>query len=65
VFIEFATPEQASAAIKARDGYSLDRRHKLRVNRLTDVEKYERALEEYIEPEIEFYVKAVTSLRTG
>jgi translation initiation factor 3 subunit B len=62
VFIEFATPEQASVAIKARDGYSLDKRHKLRVNRLTDVEKYARAPEEYVEPDVEPYAKAVFSL---
>jgi hypothetical protein len=35
------------------------------VNRLTDVEKYARAPEEYIEPEIEPYVKAVDSLKKG
>lgn len=59
VFIEYATPEQAAAAIKSKDGHALDRSHKLRVNRFADVEKYVNAPENYVEPEIEPYVQGV------
>ena len=59
VFIEYATPEQAAAAIKSKNGHALDKSHKLRVNRFTDIEKYANLSEHYVEPEIEPYVKAV------
>ena len=59
VFIEYETPEQAAAAIKSKDGHPLDKLHKLRVNRFTDVEKYATAPDEYVEPEIEPYVQKV------
>jgi translation initiation factor 3 subunit B len=58
-FIEYATPEQAAAAIKSKDGQALDRAHKIRVNRFTDIEKYAEAPEDYVEPEVEPYVKGV------
>ena len=58
-FIEYETPEQAAAAIKSKDGHALDRAHRLRVNRFTDVEKYARMAEDFQEPEIEPYVKTV------
>jgi translation initiation factor 3 subunit B len=59
VFIEYDTPEQAAAAIKSKDGHALDRLHKLRVNRFTDVEKYANAPDDYVEPEMEPYVEKV------
>ena len=59
MFIEYDTPEQAAAAIKSKDGHALDRLHKLRVGRFTDVEKYATAPDEYVEPEIDPYVKKV------
>lgn len=57
VFIEYDTPEQAAAAIKTKEGYALDKSHKLRVNRFTDVEKYTNMSDTYVEPEVEPYVK--------
>lgn len=57
VFIEYDTPEQAAAAIKTKDGYPLDKSHRLSVNRFTDVEKYATAPDQYVEPEIEPYVE--------
>jgi len=62
VFIEYDTPEQAAAAIKTKDGHLLDKSHKLRVNRFTDVEKYANAPDVYVEPEIEPYVEKVCSI---
>ena len=61
-FIEYATPQQAAVAIKSRDGHPLDRSHKLRVNRLTDIEKYAEAPETYVEPETEPYASGVFSV---
>jgi translation initiation factor 3 subunit B len=57
VFIEYDTPVQAAAAIKTKEGYALDKSHKLRVNRFTDVEKYTNMSDTYVEPEVEPYVK--------
>ena len=59
MFIEYDTPEQAAMAIKTKDGHALDRTHKLRVNRFTDVEKYANASDTYVEPEIDPYVQKV------
>lgn len=53
MFIEYDTPEQASAAIRSKDGHAIDKTHKLRVNRFTDIEKYATASETYVEPDIE------------
>jgi translation initiation factor 3 subunit B len=57
VFIEYETPEQAAAAIKTKDGYTLDKSHKLRVNRFTDVEKYAKLEEKYVEPDVEPHIQ--------
>jgi hypothetical protein len=62
VFIEYETAEQAEKAIKTHDGQSLDKTHKLRVNRFTGVEKYANASETYVEPKIDPYVKKVFHL---
>ena len=54
--MEYDTPEQASAAIKALHGTPLDKRHTIAVNKLTDVERYGREGridEEYQPPNIE------------
>ncbi|KAI9674456.1 MAG: Translation initiation factor 3 subunit b [Caeruleum heppii] len=55
-FIEYETPEQASAATKALHGTPLDKKHTLAVNKLTDIDKYGREGridEEYHPPHIE------------
>ncbi|KAK5004808.1 Translation initiation factor 3 subunit b, partial [Cryomyces antarcticus] len=39
-FVEYETPEQAVAATKALHGTSLDKRHAIAVNKLTDIERY-------------------------
>ena len=57
MFIEYETPEQAAAAIKTKEGYALDKSHKLRVNRFTDVEKYTNMSDTYVEPEVDRYVR--------
>jgi translation initiation factor 3 subunit B len=40
LFVQFKTPEMAEAAIKQLHGKKLDQKHRLLVNRLTDIEKY-------------------------
>ena len=59
MFVEYDTPEQAAMAIKSKDGHALDKTHKLRVNRFTDVEKYASASDKYVEPEIDPYIQKV------
>ncbi|KAF3407111.1 Eukaryotic translation initiation factor 3 subunit B [Talaromyces pinophilus] len=54
-FVEYETPEQASAAVKSLHGVALDKKHTLLVNKLTDIERYGREGridEEYTPPEI-------------
>ncbi|PNS17706.1 hypothetical protein CAC42_3101 [Sphaceloma murrayae] len=55
-FVEYEAPEQAAAAIKALNLTALDKKHTMKVNKLTDIERYGREGkidEEYHEPEIE------------
>ena len=49
-FIEYETPEQASAAIKQFNNLDFDRRHRLLVTRFVDVETYAQTSEEFVEP---------------
>ncbi|RMZ80645.1 hypothetical protein DV738_g2632, partial [Chaetothyriales sp. CBS 135597] len=55
-FVEYQTPEQAIAATKQLHLTPLDKKHMLKVNKLTDVEKYGREGridDQYVPPEIE------------
>ncbi|KAJ5108325.1 Eukaryotic translation initiation factor 3 subunit B [Penicillium angulare] len=55
-FVEYATPEQAIAAVKQLHGVPLDKKHTLSVNKLMDIERYGREgriEEEYVAPELE------------
>ena len=55
-FVEFSTPSEAAAAIKQLDQTPLDKKHTIRVNKLTDIERYGRegrVAEEYTPPEVE------------
>lgn len=54
-FVEYETPEQATAACKQLSGLPLDKRHTIFINKLTDIEHFGREgriKDEYIEPEI-------------
>ncbi|KAJ1979258.1 Translation initiation factor 3 subunit b [Dimargaris cristalligena] len=55
LFMEFNTPEQASAAIKQLDGFKLDKTHILAVHKYTDVERYATMNDTYKEPVIPPY----------
>ncbi|KAF2222064.1 eukaryotic translation initiation factor eIF2A-domain-containing protein [Elsinoe ampelina] len=55
-FVEYGSSEEAAAAIKALNLTALDKKHTMKVNRLTDIERYGREGridEEYHEPHIE------------
>ncbi|KAI9832407.1 MAG: Translation initiation factor 3 subunit b [Sarea resinae] len=55
-FVEYETPEQAVAAVKALHGTPLDRKHTLAVNKLTDIDRYGREGridEDYEPPQVE------------
>ncbi|KAG8623592.1 hypothetical protein KVT40_008568 [Elsinoe batatas] len=55
-FVEYGSSEEAAAAIKALNLTALDKKHTMKVNRLTDIERYGREGridEEYHEPQIE------------
>ncbi|KAI9827898.1 MAG: Translation initiation factor 3 subunit b [Phylliscum demangeonii] len=41
-FVEYETPAQAAAAVKALHGTPLDKKHTLAVNKLTDIDRYGR-----------------------
>ena len=41
-FVEYETPAQAAAAVKALHATNLDKRHVIAVNKLTDIERYGR-----------------------
>ncbi|OJJ43223.1 hypothetical protein ASPZODRAFT_103646 [Penicilliopsis zonata CBS 506.65] len=55
-FVEYDTPEQAVAAVKALHGTPLDKKHTLSVNKLMDIDRYGRegrVDEEYKPPAVE------------
>ena len=44
-------------------GHPFDAKHQFKVNRLTDIERYENLDENYVEPKIEKYTPRVRPLR--
>ena len=55
-FVEYSTPAEAVAACKGLDGVPLDKKHTLRVNKLTDIDRFGREGridEKYTPPKIE------------
>lgn len=55
-FVEYSSPAEAAAAVRGLDQTPLDKKHTLRVNKMTDVDRYGRegkVNEEYEEPVIE------------
>ncbi|KAK4236890.1 hypothetical protein C8A03DRAFT_35204 [Achaetomium macrosporum] len=54
-FVEFSSAAEAAAAVRQLDYFPLDKRHTLRANKLTDIDRYGREGridEEYTPPEI-------------
>lgn len=57
-FVEYSSPAEAAAAVRQLDYVALDKKHTLRVNKLTDVDRYGREGridEEYTPPNIEAF----------
>ncbi|KAK4192367.1 Eukaryotic translation initiation factor 3 subunit B [Podospora australis] len=55
-FVEYSSPAEAAAAVRQLDYAPLDKRHTLRVNKLTDIDRYGRegrVDEEYTPPHID------------
>ncbi|KAH6623748.1 eukaryotic translation initiation factor 3 subunit B [Chaetomium tenue] len=55
-FVEYSSPAEAAAAVRQLDFTPLDKKHTLRVNKMTDVDRYGREgriEEEYTAPKIE------------
>ncbi|GKT89093.1 eukaryotic translation initiation factor 3 [Colletotrichum tofieldiae] len=59
-FVEYSSPSEAAAAVRGLDQVPLDKKHILRVNKLTDVDRYGRegkVQEEYTPPYIEEFTE--------
>ncbi|KAJ9133310.1 Eukaryotic translation initiation factor 3 subunit B [Pleurostoma richardsiae] len=55
-FVEYSSPGEAAAAVRQLDMVPLDKKHTLRVNKLTDIDRYGREgriEEEFVPPKIE------------
>jgi len=55
-FVEYSSPAEAAAAVRQLDQVALDKKHTLRVNKLTDIDRYGREgriNDEYTPPKIE------------
>ncbi|KAH9897363.1 eukaryotic translation initiation factor 3 [Xylariomycetidae sp. FL2044] len=59
-FVEFSSPAEAAAAVRQLDMVPLDKKHTLRVNKMTDVDRYGRegrVDENYVEPQIDEFAE--------
>jgi len=59
MFVEFRNADDASVALVAMHNHPFDAKHQFKVNRFTDIERYEKLDETYIEPETEEYAPRV------
>ncbi|KAJ7925889.1 eukaryotic translation initiation factor eIF2A-domain-containing protein [Mycena leptocephala] len=55
IFVEFKNADDANLALAAMHNHPFDAKHTFKVNRFTDIERYEKMDETYIEPETEEY----------
>ncbi|KAJ6604757.1 eukaryotic translation initiation factor eIF2A-domain-containing protein [Mycena vulgaris] len=55
IFVEFKNVDDANLALVAMHNHPFDAKHQFKVNRFTDIERYEKLDETYIEPETEEY----------
>ncbi|KAJ7181770.1 eukaryotic translation initiation factor eIF2A-domain-containing protein [Mycena crocata] len=55
IFVEFRNSDDANLALAAMDNHPFDAKHQFKVNRFTDIERYEKLDETYVEPETEEY----------
>ncbi|THH20860.1 hypothetical protein EW146_g583 [Bondarzewia mesenterica] len=55
IFVEFRTAEEATFALNELNGHPFDAKHTFRINRFSDIEKYTKLDETYVEPKREEY----------
>ncbi|KAK7064138.1 eukaryotic translation initiation factor 3 subunit B [Favolaschia claudopus] len=55
MFVELNNADDANVALAAMHNHPFDAKHTLKVNRFTDIERYEKMDETYVEPETEEY----------
>ncbi|KAJ7631103.1 eukaryotic translation initiation factor eIF2A-domain-containing protein [Roridomyces roridus] len=55
IFVEFKNVDDANLALAAMHNHPFDAKHQFKVNRFTDIERYEQLDETYVEPEVEEY----------
>lgn len=60
IFVEFRNSDDANLALAAMDNHPFDAKHQFKVNRFTDIERYEKLDETYVEPETEEYTPRVS-----
>jgi len=56
IFLEYQNPQDAAEAVKATNGYKLDKQHTFSVNLFSDFDKYQKITEEWEEPQVQPYV---------
>ncbi|TDZ68219.1 Eukaryotic translation initiation factor 3 subunit B [Colletotrichum trifolii] len=59
-FVEYSSPGEAAAAVRGLDQVPLDKKHTLRVNKLTDIDRYGRegkVQEEYTPPQLDEFAE--------
>lgn len=62
IFVEFKNVDDANLALVAMHNHPFDAKHQFKVNRFTDIERYEKLDETYVEPETEEYAPRVIFL---
>ncbi|KAJ6610102.1 eukaryotic translation initiation factor eIF2A-domain-containing protein [Mycena sp. CBHHK59/15] len=62
IFVEFKNVDDANLALSALHNHPFDAKHQFKVNRFTDIERYEKLDETYVEPETEGYSPGTTHL---
>ncbi len=53
MFVEFRNVDDANLALAAMHNHPFDAKHQFKVNKFTDIERYEKMDETYVEPETE------------
>ena len=59
MFVELRSADDANLALAAMHNHPFDAKHQFKVNRFTDIERYDSLDETYVEPELEEYTPRV------
>ena len=55
LFIDFRTADEAAFALSAMNGHPFDAKHQFKINFFTDIERFQKLDETYVEPAQETY----------